>query len=124
MTLLPRLDLSFLPRSPVSRFGASLLLLSLVLCVAACKHAASPAADSSPPLTSEPAQPTAAVGPEHAEGRALYERRCGTCHELYAPDEYPAAAWPRYVKRYGPRSGLNNTQREKVSAYLQAAAGR
>lgn len=103
---------------------AALSVLLVALTVAACKSAATPAADSGPAAGDDDSPSNASLDGQHEEGRALYERRCGTCHDLYAPDEYPAAAWPRYVKRYGPRSGLTAAQREKVTAYLQAAAGR
>lgn len=103
------------------------LVMAALLLAASCFACAACATASTSRTTNTDTNGSGAnlvVPSEHEEGRALYERRCATCHELFAPQEYAPAAWPRYVKRYGPRSGLNAAQREKVSAYLQWAATR
>ena len=59
---------------------------------------------------------------EHARGRDLYARHCAKCHQLYDPGEFHRGQWPRFVKRYGPRAGLDAKQRAEVLAYLTAVA--
>ncbi|MDJ0520851.1 MAG: hypothetical protein QNJ90_02120 [Planctomycetota bacterium] len=54
--------------------------------------------------------------------RALYMDHCTRCHEPIAPASIPAADWPRYVRRYGPRSGLFGADRAQVLRWLQANA--
>ncbi|KAA0209568.1 hypothetical protein EDM80_14725 [bacterium] len=111
-----------LPHQPrVWTFVASLLLLCLLGLSAACSATGQTqaAGQAEPP---RPAAQPVALSPEYEEGRSLYNRKCGTCHELYAPREFAPHEWPRYVKRYGPRSGLRPADREKVTAYLQWAA--
>lgn len=111
-----------LPHRPLLRLVmAALLLAAICFACAACSTASTSRATNADNSGSSDSM---VVPSELEEGRALYERRCATCHELFAPQEYAPAAWPRYVKRYGPRSGLNAAQREKVSAYLQWAATR
>lgn len=55
---------------------------------------------------------------------ALYQRRCGQCHEPLDPTYASAAEWPMFVARYGPRAGLFGAERTRVLAWLQAHAGR
>ncbi len=113
-----------LPHQPrVWTFVASLLLLCLLGFTAACSATGQTKANVEPASAQPaPALEPAALSPEYDEGRSLYNRKCGTCHELYAPKEFAPHEWPRYVKRYGPRSGLRPADREKVTAYLQWAA--
>lgn len=111
-----------LPHQPRMRHVmAALLLAAMLLGSMACSTVSSARSqkDSTENGAVEPP-----LSQDLEEGRTLYERRCGTCHELYAPQEYSRASWPRYVKRYGPRSGLTPADREKVTAYLQATAVR
>lgn len=111
-----------LPHFPLMRHVvAALLLAGMLLTCIACSTVSHARASSDSPKGGDAGLP---LTPELIEGKDLYERRCGTCHELYSPRDYSPAAWPRYVKRYGPRSGLRPSDREKVTAYLQAAAAR
>lgn len=100
------------------------LVMAALLLAASCFACAACSTTSTSRAKESGSSSNLVLPPELEEGRALYERRCATCHELFTPQEYAPAAWPRYVKRYGPRSGLNAAQREKVSAYLQWAATR
>ncbi|MHC5010963.1 MAG: hypothetical protein ACYTG6_08445 [Planctomycetota bacterium] len=50
----------------------------------------------------------------------IYNRRCGTCHEPYPPTQVPAAQWPFFVNKYGPRAGLFGEERTRVLRWLQA----
>ena len=59
---------------------------------------------------------------EQARGRDLYARHCAKCHQLYDPGEFHRNEWPRFVKRYGPRAGLDAKQRAEVLGYLSAVA--
>jgi len=71
-----------------------------------------------------PVAPDAQTAARYQQGRSMYARKCGRCHELFDPAEYSADDWPGYVKRYGPRAGLIAEDRATVIEYLQASAQR
>ena len=56
------------------------------------------------------------------EAEAIYRQRCGRCHAPWPTTHVTAAAWPVYVRRYGPRAGLFGAERERVLRWLQANA--
>ena len=107
-------------RMPRAMDGRGLRILACVLLLVGLAGCASLVSrEAGLPL---PAAPDAATAQRYELGRSLYARKCGRCHELFHPAEYAAGAWPGYVKRYGPRAGLDSVQREQVLAYLQACA--
>ena len=114
-------------KTPVSRIqqrakaglafpGLALLLVASTL-LAACASMAE--REARLPL---PTAPDSATEARYRSGRSLYVRKCALCHDLFEPNEFGAHEWPAYVKRYGPRAGLNTDQRADVVAYLQAAS--
>jgi uncharacterized membrane protein len=54
-------------------------------------------------------------------GRNLLLTRCISCHSLVPINKYPAERWPEIVASMSERSGLDETQRAQVTAYLVAA---
>lgn len=93
---------------------------------AVCALLAAACATTRPPTANAPADPAPAarsdVAAEHARGKELYDRKCGTCHELYSPEEYTREQWTDAVRKYGPRSNLARADRPAVIAYLHAYA--
>ena len=66
----------------------------------------------------------ASAGPQGPiDAEVLYRARCALCHPPWAPTDFSPAEWPRYVRRYGPRSGLTQAERDAVLAYLVREAG-
>jgi nitrate/TMAO reductase-like tetraheme cytochrome c subunit len=59
---------------------------------------------------------------ELERGREQYAARCSSCHNLYLPDEFPAAKWPRILDDMGPRAGLSAEQRRLIECYLTTMA--
>jgi len=55
-----------------------------------------------------------------ADGAALYANRCSLCHTPYSPSDFPSGVWAANLKRYGPRAGLSERQRDLVLDYLRA----
>ena len=54
----------------------------------------------------------------------LYEARCGFCHVPFAPTDFHPEEWPAIVEDMGPRAGLNQAYRERVTRYLVSAAAK
>jgi len=55
----------------------------------------------------------------------LYEARCGgSCHVTYAPGDVHPDDWPAIVDEMGPRAGLNQKYRSRVTDYVVAASTR
>lgn len=57
-------------------------------------------------------------------GRIHYESRCQRCHALHVPTSYSPSEWKYYVRKYGRRARLNETQRSLVYTYLATEAAR
>jgi mono/diheme cytochrome c family protein len=55
-------------------------------------------------------------------GRTLYVGRCGSCHALHQPSEFPASEWPKLVEGMAVNGQLNEDQRRDITAYLVAVA--
>lgn len=63
-------------------------------------------------------------GPVTAEDAArIYRTRCALCHPAWSPTEFEPEEWPYWVRRYGPRAGLTQAERDAVLAYLVREAG-
>ncbi|MFC1554303.1 porin [candidate division KSB1 bacterium] len=52
------------------------------------------------------------------EGKVLYEKKCGRCHGLYEPTDYPSDDWPGIVRSMKAQSALTNQDIEIISEYL------
>jgi hypothetical protein len=62
------------------------------------------------------------TGPVDAE--TVYRARCALCHPPWAPTDFSPDEWPRYVRKYAPRAGLTQGERDAVLAYLVREAGK
>lgn len=84
-----------------ARIGAAALLLASL--VAACA-----AVNQIPqnPSTSAPA-------------RALYHRKCGSCHAPFPPHSYSDAEWHDVVADMAPEAGLTQDETEQILNWLK-----
>ena len=57
-----------------------------------------------------------------ASGQALFEARCGVCHELPDPRSMSTAMWVEQLAAMAPLADLTARQHAAVLAYLQAVA--
>jgi hypothetical protein len=55
---------------------------------------------------------------ELQQGRALYINNCGSCHNLYSPDDFSPASWKIYISAMAPRTNMNASQVLLVTKYL------
>ena len=53
-----------------------------------------------------------------AQGKILYEGKCGRCHSLYEPSKFSDAEWKPIVERMAPKAKLTDEQKGLVYAYL------
>ena len=54
------------------------------------------------------------------EGRALYVRRCGTCHSLYAPAEFAEPEWRASIAEMRDRAHVQPREEDLILKYLVA----
>jgi hypothetical protein len=54
---------------------------------------------------------------------ALYQQKCGSCHDLPLPNTYAASQWPGVVKSQADNAGLLPNETALITAYLQAQSG-
>ncbi len=55
-----------------------------------------------------------------AKGRELYLKKCGKCHYLYLPSEYPVSEWYEQVGEMATRSHLSAKDSAFILMYLRA----
>lgn len=53
-----------------------------------------------------------------AQGKDLYENRCGKCHILFAPSKFTAERWPAIVKSMQNKARISDEQKEMIIAYV------
>ncbi|MCR4317596.1 MAG: cytochrome c [Planctomycetes bacterium] len=93
--------------------SVALFLAVLSLCIACQSVPAGGAGDG---------QPEPALSEE--EGRELYERKCGRCHDPVPEGRYTARQWAGFVRAMAVRSNLTSAQREQLTNYLAEHARR
>jgi cytochrome c5 len=57
---------------------------------------------------------------DRARAKRVYERRCGSCHALYAPSSYTVAQWRGIVDEMADMAHLSDEDSALVLAYLTA----
>ncbi len=95
-----------------------LILTAVTVLLVSCgtKKTASATAPATPAVT-EAAKP-AALSPELAEGKNLYENSCGRCHKLYDPKKYSQEEWKPILTRMQKKAKLDDTQMASISNYI------
>lgn len=63
-----------------------------------------------------------ALAPLWTKARALYQKRCSSCHALRSPDKFTANQWPTILRPMAKRAALTGEQHALVLRYLQAHA--
>ncbi len=51
-------------------------------------------------------------------GRQLYVEKCGNCHALHPPDQYPEVAWRQNLDKMQPRAHITDMEKEFILKYL------
>ena len=54
------------------------------------------------------------------EGRALYVAKCGSCHTLKVPSEYPPSVWRENLDEMQTRARITDDEKELMFEYLAA----
>jgi hypothetical protein len=55
---------------------------------------------------------------ELQEGRTLYINNCGSCHNLYSPDDYSVTGWKSVMSSMAPRTRMNASEVSLVTKYV------
>lgn len=53
------------------------------------------------------------------QGRELYIKRCGSCHNLYLPSSYTSKAWKPIMDKMQKPARIVDSQKELIIAYLE-----
>lgn len=54
-----------------------------------------------------------------ANGKALFQGKCGACHPIHAEDEFEANVWPSIIDAMGVQAGLSKAEKFSIEKYLQ-----
>lgn len=52
-------------------------------------------------------------------GKALFEARCGACHDLHHKKEFVPNVWPSILDNMAPQAGLSNDEKTLIEKFLQ-----
>lgn len=55
-----------------------------------------------------------------AEGKLLYEKKCGRCHTLYEPGEFKQKEWKRNLNEMKEKAEITQEQYFLIYGYLSA----
>jgi hypothetical protein len=97
--------------------------LSLVIALGiACspKKAATPAFD--PAMMSKEVALQQYTSAQIAEGEALNNAKCGTCHKLYAAGQFAAPRWHQVLNRMLPKAKTTEEEGKLIRAYIIASS--
>lgn len=61
-----------------------------------------------------------ALTPELAEGKSLYENKCGNCHKLFPASKHDKEGWEQTMYYMAPKARLTEDQKKLVYNYLTA----
>lgn len=56
--------------------------------------------------------------PELAEGRKLYIKNCGSCHNLYSPGKYPRYHWEKEMTEMQAEAKITDAESALILKYL------
>ena len=56
------------------------------------------------------------------QGRALYQGRCGNCHQLFSPGHFPEQRWRVEIAEMRERAHLSAEQENLIFQYLATAS--
>jgi hypothetical protein len=105
-------------------FLITTLVLSLIVFSVACTHKSLPEITSraTEPLKKE--KPTKTITPDLITGKAIFNNRCGNCHDLPPPEQFTTQRWDGILSYMIPRARLTDEQGVHVTAYIKANAGK
>jgi hypothetical protein len=55
---------------------------------------------------------------ELQKGRTLYINNCGSCHDLYSPDDYSSSQWKGILSGMAPKTRMNTPEVTLVTKYV------
>jgi hypothetical protein len=58
--------------------------------------------------------------PPRTPTEALYQQRCGNCHDLPKPTDYSDLDWQRVMAQMAGNAGLSDAQSQDILAWLRA----
>jgi mono/diheme cytochrome c family protein len=58
---------------------------------------------------------------ELQQGRSIYVNKCGSCHNLYLPEQYKPMVWQEYLEKMQTRAGINDDEKTAILKYINSA---
>ena len=116
-----------------SAFIICVVVISFLSCAKKTTPAASvdnkPVAETTKPVETKPVETKVPVEVKAADaiavessmsvaGHAVYDAKCGRCHDLKKPAEYMLKQWIPILEKMAPRARLDSAEKANVLAYL------
>ena len=57
-----------------------------------------------------------------AQGKTIFDARCGKCHDLPQPSDHTSQEWDKIIERMAPKAKLSPEETNWVLAYVKADA--
>ena len=77
---------------------------------------------SDPAIPQMPMPPKEGSAARIAEGKGMFEQRCGNCHKLFSPTDFTQTQWVPILKRMQPKARFDDEQMALVREYVYSLA--
>jgi cytochrome c5 len=99
-----------------------LALVALAACLNSCSPKVVAMQPSDPAVPQMPSPPKEGTAARIAEGKGLYEQRCGNCHKLFSPTNFSQTEWAPILIRMQPKARFDDEQMALVRDYVYSLA--
>ncbi|MDR7370940.1 cytochrome c [Flavobacterium aquidurense] len=76
-------------------------------------------APAAPAVTATAPAP-AALTPELAAGKSMYENNCAKCHKLFEPKKFTQEEWAPILVKMQKKAHLDDTQMASITNYIHS----
>jgi hypothetical protein len=111
----------FLKEKPTMKIKY-LFCLSLVSLAISCGSKIVAMQPSDPAVPQMPSPPKEGMDARVAEGKGLFEQRCGNCHKLFSPTDFKQTERSPILGRMQPKARFDDAQMALVHDYIYSIA--
>jgi len=95
-----------------------LIIITIIsLVVFACSHKTTSTVAKTEKTSSETVSTA-----QFAEGKAVYDLKCGTCHKLKDPARGNMTQWTKWIERMAPKAKLTDEEKTQITNYVSVNA--
>lgn len=94
------------------------IIFSSAILVSCAEKVIKPISSNENPVKTQTESPAFAKNYDRETAKALHDRACYKCHDLYKPTDYTDEQWATILKSMAPKANLNVVETALVLQYL------